>query len=245
MEKKLFQSFLIFLCVFSSLYFISNGFMISFVFIMIPFLILLSIRYCFLCINSLPAVSFKNFWFMLGLFLIISAPLFDTSITLIKNPDLSREGNMFVVALLKHNVTLSVVIALFMIYQLMLVVLSALYWVLAYKSAPRIIQDLKKYNTYQKILKIHGMKKLTIRQFFIPIEEPFYANALLGVTMISICVCHIYCGLEWLELVPTKGYVFLLIPIFLFDFIYVIYLLYHSKQSDDSSNDLLANVRES
>lgn len=229
------------MCMLMSLYFFTNGYMVALVFILTPLLFLLIFRYFLLCIRNLPAVSFKNFWFVFVLFLIMSTSLFDNTMTFIKNPDLSREANIIVVTLLEHNVPVNIVTFIFILFQSMIIILMMLYWVLSYKSMPIIIENLKNDDVWKKILKIHSIRKFSVKNILFSMDEPLYTNAFLGFNMTSVCVSRICCGLDWLGWITFSGWVVTASSLLLTNLIYVTYLLYCSRKS--IASDMLGNIR--
>lgn len=145
-----------------------------------------------------------------GLIFIVGGAALDLTVTLLKSPDLSMEGNPYVRALLDSHYPLWFVYAHLAMTQAAFVFLFCQFWIAFLRHQPILLGGIRaaRPRTPLEFLKAAtGGAHLSLRQWLMPLrasEMPLLYHSLWAMVLaivFGITLFRIYAALEWLDFV--------------------------------------------
>jgi len=172
--------------------------------ILLPLICFLMLIYCSKSVVSLSKTPSTNIIFFLGLLIIIGGSLFDMGVTLAMSPDLALESNPVVTTMFSLGYSLGYIKLYNLILQTLFLSTMVCFLLLSCRSFRTIVNTIDKKSIFHIIPEIYCGKNKGYFDFFSYKIDPFYLNASVAPTFVGMCLFRIYCGLEWLEIVPIS-----------------------------------------
>jgi len=168
---------------------------------LLPLIWLSVLIYCTKSVISLPKAPSTNIPFLVGLLIIIGGSFFDMGVTLTMSPDLALEANVVVTMMFSLGYSLGYIKLYNLMIQTLFLSTMVCFLLLSCRSFKTITNAIGKKNVLKIIPEIYCGKG---KGYFDLKVDPLYLNASVASTFVGVCLFRIYCGLEWLEIVPIS-----------------------------------------
>jgi hypothetical protein len=200
--KRTYHSLLFFIFSCIPLYFFQLHPKVNEWFLLVIFLSAVILQlFLYKCLKSFRDPYISTTLAIAGCVVFTSIGILDMVVTLIKSPDLAREGNPIAIFMFSKGLsTLYVKYALYFL-SFHFVISGCLLWLCSLKSANLIVNECPNNGFFRNMLQIYAGKNHSLKNLFHQ-SEPMYIIASVGAGFIGVALTKIYCVLEWFELVP-------------------------------------------